>query len=79
MEFEKRSDQNFITQNLLHGKEYCIAKKKELLKQRLKEVIYEYILAFVGWRSISWKMVGGGRYNLAGGGWWWVAVGGGIV
>ena len=33
LEFEKRTDQNFITQNLRHGKEYCISKKKKLLKQ----------------------------------------------
>ena len=24
-EFEKQTDQNFITQNLHHGKEYCIS------------------------------------------------------
>ena len=33
LEFEKRTDQNFITQNLCHRKEYCISKKKRLLKQ----------------------------------------------
>ena len=86
MEFKKRTDQNFITQNLRHGKEYCISKKKKLLKQCLKEVIYEYILAFAGWRSIFWEMVGSGGYILAGGGcgyiladgeWWWVVAGGG--
>ena len=32
-EFEKQMDQNFITQNLRAGKEYCILKKKKLLKQ----------------------------------------------
>ena len=77
MEFEKRTDQNFITQNLRHGKEYCISKKKKLLKQCLKEVIYEYILAFAGWRFIFWEMVGSGGYILAGGGWWWMVVGDG--
>ena len=83
MEFEKRTDQNFITQNLHHGKEYCISKKKKLLKQCLKEVICQYILAFAGWWSIFWEMfgivvdifwlvVGGSGYILAGGGgWWW--------
>ena len=75
MEFEKRTDQNFITQNLRHGKEYCISKKKKLLKQCLKEVIYEYILAFAGWWSIFWEMVGSGGYILAGGGWWWTYFG----
>ena len=30
-EFEKRTDQNFITQNLLHGN-ICISKKNKLLK-----------------------------------------------
>ena len=48
--------------------------EKKLLKQCLKEVIYEYILAFAGWWSIFWEMVGSGGYILAGGGWWWVAV-----
>ena len=60
LEFEKRTDQNFITQNLRHGKEYCISKKNKLLKQCLKEVIYEYTLTFAGWRSIFWEMVGSG-------------------
>ena len=44
LEFEKQTDQNFITQNLRHGKEYYISKKKTLLKQCEKEVMYEYIL-----------------------------------
>ena len=85
MEFEKRTDQNFITQNLHHGKEYCISKKKKLLKQCLKEVIYQYILAFAGWWSIFWGMVGSGGYTLAGGGWvvvdifWLVVYGGGHI
>ena len=79
LEFKKQTDQNFITQNL---HQYCILKKKELLKQCLKEVIYEYILAFAGWRSIFWEMVGSGGYILAGGGHilaggerWWMMVG----
>ena len=67
MEFENWTDQNFITQNLRHGKKHCIWKKKKLLKQCLKEVIYEYILAFVGWQSIFGEMVGSGGYVLAGG------------
>ena len=71
LEFEKLTDQNFITQNLHHGKEYCISKKKELLKQSLKEVIHEYILAAVHF----WEMVGSGGYILAGGGWWWIYFG----
>ena len=77
LEFEqKRTDQNFITQNLRHGKEYYISKKKALLKQCQKEVIYDYILAFVGWRSIFWEMIGSGGYILAGGGYWWMVVNG---
>ena len=75
LKFEKRTDQNFITQNLRHGKEYCISKKKKLLKQCLKEVIYEYILAFAGWWSIFWEVVGSGGYILAGGGFWWIYFG----
>ena len=75
-EFEKQADQNFITHNLRHGKEYCILKEKKLLKQCQKEVIYEYILAFAGWWSIFWVVVGGGGYILAGGGWWQVVVDG---
>ena len=76
-----------LSQNLHHGKEYCISKKKKLLMQCLKEVIYQYILAFGGWWSIFWEMVssrgyiwllvGGGGHILAGGGWWWMVVNGG--
>ena len=76
MEFGKRTDQNFTTKNLCHGKEYCISKKKNLLKQSQNEVIYEYILAFAGWRSIFWKVVGSDGYILAGGEWWRVVVDG---
>ena len=72
LEFEKQTDQSSITQNLRHGKEYCISKKKELLKQCQKDIIYEYILAFAGWWSIFWEVVGSGGYILAGSGWWWV-------
>ena len=75
MEFEKRTDQNFVIQNLRHEKVYCISKKKKLLKQCLKEVIHEYILDFSGWSSISWEVVGSGGYILAGGRWWWMVVG----
>ena len=48
--------------------------EKKLLKQCLKEVIYEYVLAFEGWWSIFWEVVGSGGYILAGGGWQWVVV-----
>ena len=85
LEFKKPTDQNFITQNLRHGKEYCISKKKKLLKQSQKEVIYECILAFAGWWSSFWEVVGSGGYILtgvggsgyilAGGGWWWIYFG----
>ena len=63
IKFEKRTDQN-----LRHGKEYRISKKKKLLKQCQKEVICEYILAVAGWGSIFWVVVGGGGYIFAGGG-----------
>ena len=69
LEFEKQTDQKFITQNLCHEKEHCIWKKKKLLKQCLKEVIYEYILAFAGWWFFFWEMVSSGGYILADGGW----------
>ena len=52
-----------------------ISKKKKLLKQCQNEVIYEYILAFAGWWSIFWVVVGGGEsggHILADGGQWWV-------
>ena len=75
MELEKQTDQNLVTQNLLHGKQYCISIKKKLLKQCQKEVIYEYILAFAGWLSIFWEVVGGGGYILAGGWWSWIYIG----
>ena len=77
MEFEKRTDQSFIIQNIRHEKVYCISKKKKLFKQCLKGVIYEYILNFSGWSSISWEMAGSGGYILVGGGWWWMVVGSG--
>ena len=83
LEFEKRTDQNFISQNLRHGKEYYISNKKPLLKQCQKEVIYEYILAFVEWWSIFGEVIGSGGYILAGGGCWgsgdifWLLVDGG--
>ena len=70
LEFQKRTEQNFITQNLCHRKEYRILKKKKLLQQCPKEVIYEYILAFVGWWSTFWEMVDSSGYILAGDGWW---------
>ena len=68
---------NFITQNLRHRKEYCISKKKKLLKQCQKEVIYEHILAFAGLWSILWDVVGSGGHILAGGLWWWIYFAGG--
>ena len=52
-------------------------KKKKLLKQCLKEVIYEYILAIAGWWSIIWQMVDSGGYIFADGEWWCVVVDGG--
>ena len=45
--------------------------------QCLKEVIYQYILAFAGWWSIFWEMVSSRGYILAGGGWWWMVAGSG--
>ena len=75
MKLEKQTDQNLVTQNLLHGKQYCISIEKKLLKQCQKEVIYEYILAFAGWWSIFWEVVCGGGYILAGGGWSWIYIG----
>ena len=87
LEFEKRTDQNFITQNFRHGKQHCISKKKKLLKQCQKEVICEYILAFAGWWSffgkcqvvvgIFWLVVGGSGWWWIYFGWWWVMVDGG--
>ena len=67
----------FITQNLRRRKEYCISKKKKVLKQCQKEIICEYILVFTGCWSIFWVVVdiifwlfvGGGGYVLAGDGW----------
>ena len=76
LEFEKQTDQNLITKNLRHGKEYHISKKKTLLKQCQKEVIYEYILAFVGCWFIFWEVIGSGGYILVGGACWWMVVSG---
>ena len=81
-EFEKRIDQNFITHNLHQGKEYCIWKKKKLLKQYQNE-LYMNILwlllggsPFFGW---WWLVVVGGGWWQIYFGWWRVVVGGGIV
>ena len=74
LECEKQTDQNFITKNLCHGKEYCILLKRNL-KQCQKEIICEYILAFAGWWSIFWELVGSDGYILPGGGWWWIYFG----
>ena len=74
LEFEKGTDQNFITQNLCHGKQYCVSKKKKLFKECQREVIYEYILAFAGWWFIFWEVLGNGGGILAGGGWWCIVV-----
>ena len=60
---------NELIKTLSH-KIFVIEKKKKLLKQCQKEVIYEYILAFAGWCSIFFVLVGGGGYILAGGRWW---------
>ena len=68
-EFEKGTDQNFITQNLCHVKDYCIfEEKRNCENQYRKEVIYGYTLAFAGWWSILWVVVGSGGYILSGGG-----------
>ena len=72
LELEKQTDQSFVTQNILHGKQYCISKKKELLKQCQKKVTYEYTLVFARWWSILWEVIGSGGCILAGGGWWWI-------
>ena len=59
-EFEKRTYQNFITQNLHHVKEYRISRKKktvEIPKRRL-------------YMNIFWLLLGGGPFF----GWWWVVV-----
>ena len=37
-EFEKRTDQNCITQNVRHGRECRISTKKKLLKQSQKDM-----------------------------------------
>ena len=75
LEYEKRTYKNFITGNLRRGNEYCISKKKKLLRQCQKEVKYEYILAFAGRWSIFWEVVGSSGYILPGGGWWWIYFG----
>ena len=59
-------------------------RRKRNLKQCQKDILYEYILAFAGWWSTFWEMVGSGGYVLGDGGWWliyfgrwWVVVHGG--
>ena len=52
-------------------------KEKETVKTMSKGAIFEFILAFAGWQSIFWVVVGGGGQILADGGWWWVVVDGG--
>ena len=57
-----------------------ILRKKELLKQSQKEVIYEYILTFAGWwwmvEDMFWLVVGIGEWWRIYFGWWWVVVDG---
>ena len=63
---------NELIKNLLHKISvtgYRISKKKKLLKQFQKEVIYEYILAFAVWWPIFWVVMDGGGYIFASGGW----------
>ena len=50
---------------------YRISKKKKLLKQCQREVIFEHVFAFAGWWSIFLVVVGGGRYILSCGCFWW--------
>ena len=71
-EFKKRTDQNFITQNLRDLKEYRISKKKKLLKQCQKRRLYLNIfwLLLGGGPFFGWWMVRGGGCNLVCGGWW---------
>ena len=47
---------------MLHSKE------KETVKTMSKGAIFEFILAFAGWQSIFWVVVGGGGCIVAGGG-----------
>ena len=43
-------------------------KEKENVKTMSKGAIFEFILAFAGWQSICWVVVGGGGCIVAGGG-----------
>ena len=49
--------------------------EKETVTAMPKGNIYEYILAFAGWWSIFWEVVGSGGCILTGGGWWWIYFG----
>ena len=69
--FEKQTDQN-LSHKISVTERNIAFQRKINFKQSQKEVIYEYILAFEGWWSIFWKVVGSGGYILAGNGWWWV-------
>ena len=75
LEFEKRTDQIFITQNFRHGKQYCISKKKKLLKQCQKELYMNIFWLLRGSGPFFWEMVGSDGYVLASGGWWWIYFG----
>ena len=78
LKFEKRTDQNFFHTKSPSRKGILHFEEKKTVKAMSKGGYYEYILAFAGWRSIFWEMVGSGGYILAGGVWcWWVVVGSG--
>ena len=73
LEFEKQTDQNFITENLHHGDLHF--EEKDTVKAMSKGgYIWIYFGFFVGWWSMFWEVIGSGGYILAGGGWWWMVV-----
>ena len=75
-ECEKQTDQNFITQDLCHVKDYrFFEEKRNCEKQCQKEVIYRYTLAFAGWWSICWVVMDIFWLVVGGCRWWWMMVG----
>ena len=69
LKLEERTDQNFVTQNLLHGRNIAFQRKRNCLsnaKRRLHMNIFWLWRA--GWLSIFWEVLGSDGCILACGG-----------
>ena len=86
LELEKRTDQNFVTQNLLHGKQHCNAKRKLYMnlfwllrrggpffgKQQVVVDVFQLVVCGSRWWCIyfGWWLVVGDGECILAGGGW---------